>query len=195
MPRQHRTRSREEHVARFEELYEATFRDVLGYLLRRTQDPEGAADLVAEVFTAVWSRIDDVPSGEEARPWMFGVARNVLANHRRGDRRRSALAMRLRAELAGVTVSPPSPEHGMGEIGRVFRSLSEQDREVLTLAGWERLDAGRIAVVLGCARGTARVRLHRARSRFAKALRGADIDPGVVPSGAATSTALKGATR
>ncbi len=202
MPRQHPVRSREESVARFEELYESTFGDVLGYLLRRTEDPDHSADLVADVFTAVWSRIDDVPPGDQARPWVFGVARNVLANHRRGDRRRNALAARLRADLREVRVTPPGErDPGLGEVGRVFRALSEHDREILSLAGWEQLDAGEIAVVLGCARGTARVRLHRARARFARALRKAGLDTGARAPSSATaprprsSTPLKGAAR
>ncbi|WP_017572678.1 RNA polymerase sigma factor [Nocardiopsis halotolerans] len=202
MPRQHPARSRERSVARFEELYESAFGDVLGYLLRRTEDPDHAADLVADVFTAVWARIDDVPSGDQARPWVFGVARNVLANHRRGARRRNALAARLRADLSGVTVTPPEErDSGLGEVGKVFRALPERDREILSLAGWEQLDAGQIAVVLGCARGTARVRLHRARGRFARALRKAGLETGTRTSSSAVtphpqrSTSLRGADR
>lgn len=179
LPRQHPARSGPEAVARFEELYDATFRDVLGYLLRRTEDPDHTADLVADVFTAVWTRIDDVPPGDQARPWVFGVARNVLANHRRGVRRRNALAARLRADLREMTVGPP--EHrdpGLGAVGRVFRALPDKDREILALAGWEELDSAQIAVVLGCTRGTARVRLHRARRRFSRALRKAGVELG-----------------
>ncbi|NYH54383.1 MULTISPECIES: RNA polymerase sigma factor [Nocardiopsis] len=202
MPRKHPVRSREESVARFEELYESTFRDVLGYLLRRTQDPDHSADLVADVFTVVWSRIDDVPPEDQARPWVFGVARKVLANHRRGDQRRNALAARLRADLREVAVTlPEARDPGLGEVGRVFRALPERDREILSLAGWEQLDTGQIAVALGCARGTARVRLHRARNRFARALRRAGLDTGTgAPSSVTTprprrATSLKGAAR
>ncbi|GAB2495248.1 RNA polymerase sigma factor [Nocardiopsis aegyptia] len=196
MPRRLPAPTREQAVARFEELYDASYRDVLAYLLRRVQQPDQAADLVADVFTAVWRRIDDVPPGDQARPWVFGVARHVLANHRRGARRVNALSARLRSELRETTVTHPG-DGGLGEIGAVFRSLSDQDQEILALAGWEEFDAGQIAVVLGCARGTARVRLHRARNRFARALRraGLEIDGHLSPSTVTRRpTTAKGAT-
>ncbi|MDT0304741.1 RNA polymerase sigma factor [Streptomonospora wellingtoniae] len=165
--------------ARFEALYSACYADVLGYLLRRADDPESAADLVAEVFMTVWNRLEDVPGGSGSRPWVFGVARKVLSNHRRGARRRTALAARLRSELSRVHVTrPETAEPALGEIGAAFRSLSETDREVLALTGWEGLSPSEVAIALGCTRGTARVRLHRARGRFARALRKAGVEVG-----------------
>ncbi|TDQ53613.1 RNA polymerase sigma factor [Actinorugispora endophytica] len=177
MPRDAPASAPEDSVTRFEALYDTCYGDVLGYLLRRLDHPEAAADLVADVFVTVWNRIGDVPPAPQARPWVFGVARRVLANHRRGARRGNALAARLRLELGAAAVSRPDWEdQAVADIGRVFRTLSDKDQEVLTLAAWEALDPGQIAVVLGCARGTARVRLHRARGRFARALRGAGLD-------------------
>jgi DNA-directed RNA polymerase specialized sigma24 family protein len=89
---------------RFEDLYATHHAPVFAYVLRRTDVPEDAADVIAETFAIAWRRrwrrIDDVPSGEETRLWLYGVVRRVLANHRRGLRRRSSLADRLRAELA-----------------------------------------------------------------------------------------------
>ncbi|MFB9803570.1 RNA polymerase sigma factor [Streptomonospora salina] len=165
--------------ARFEALYTECYSDVLGYLLRRVDDPESAADLVAEVFVAVWNRLGDVPADGGARPWIFGVARKVLGNHHRGARRRSALTERLRAELNRVhVVRPETADQSLRDIGAVFRTLAEADREVLALAGWEGLGPSEIAVAVGCTRGTARVRLHRARGRFARALRKAGVDIG-----------------
>ena len=54
--------------------------------------------------------------------------------------------------------------------------LSSGDRELLTLAGWEGLSPNQIAEVLGCRVGTVRVRLHRARKRFARELAHAGVD-------------------
>ena len=75
-------------------------RAVLGYLTRRTEPVQDAADLTAEVFVVAWRRLDAVP-GEpsQARAWLLGTARGVLANHRRGAVRRSQLADRLRQYL------------------------------------------------------------------------------------------------
>lgn len=97
------------------------------------------------------------------------MARRVLANHRRGERRRSALGDRLRAELE-VAVPSAEGREISGGVAEAFRGLSEDDRELLSLVGWEGLDAGQIATVLGCSRNAVRIRLHRARKRFARAL-------------------------
>jgi len=64
---------------RFSELYQAQYETVLRYALRRT-DPETARDAVAETFLVAWRRLDTVPADHaQATPWLYGVARNVLA--------------------------------------------------------------------------------------------------------------------
>jgi RNA polymerase sigma factor (sigma-70 family) len=154
---------------RFEQVYAAHRTAILGYALRRTNSADDAADVIAETFLTAWRRIDEMPTGEAARPWLYGVARRVLANQRRGEQRRSALGDRLRYELAAEPYDH-QPPRGMEGVAVAFRSLCDPDREILTLAGWEDLDPGQIAVVLGCSRNAARIRLHRARRRFADAL-------------------------
>ncbi len=152
----------------FEEIYAANRGPVLAYLLRRTASAEDAADVLAETFLTAWRRLDDLPAGERTRLWLYGVARNVLANHQRGERRRSALTDRLHAELS-TAYQPPQYTGAAARIAAALRSLPEADREVLTLASWEELDAGEIAEVLGCSRNAVRIRLHRARRRLADA--------------------------
>lgn len=66
---------------RFRVLYAAHLNAILGYALRRVAAPEDAADVVAETFLIAWRRCADVPPGGEARLWLYGVARRVLANH------------------------------------------------------------------------------------------------------------------
>jgi RNA polymerase sigma factor (sigma-70 family) len=154
---------------RFEQMYEAHYSPVLGYVMRRTDSPDDAADVIAETFLTAWRRLDDVPAGAEARPWLFGVARRMLANHGRAQRRRIALGERLRFELAAARYSR-EPAPGLQGAAIAFRELPDADREILALAGWEGLDPGQIAVVLGCSRNAARIRLHRARRRFADRL-------------------------
>jgi RNA polymerase sigma factor (sigma-70 family) len=154
---------------RFEALYEAYHGAVLGYVLRRTANPEDAADVMAETFMTSWRRLNEVPSGQEARPWLYGVARRVLANYHRGERRRSALADRLRTDLA-VSYRPPELAGEPVRIAAAFRRLPDEQRELLALDAWEGLDNGEIAVVLGCSRNAVRIRMHRARQRLAREL-------------------------
>lgn len=154
---------------RFEQVYAVHHAAILGYALRRTGNADDAADVIAETFLTAWRRIDDIPAGDDARPWLYGVARRVLANQRRGQQRRTALGERLRSELAAEPYDREPPP-GLEGVAVALRRLGEADREILTLAAWEGLDAGQIAVVLGCSRNAARIRLHRARRRIAAAL-------------------------
>jgi len=154
---------------RFEQVYAAHQAAILGYALRRAGNADDAADVIAETFLTAWRRIDDIPAGEAARPWLYGVARRVLANQRRGQQRRTALGDRLRSELA-VERYDREPPPGLAGVAAALGRLGDADLEILTLAGWEGLDAGQIAVVIGCSRNAARIRLHRARRRFAAAL-------------------------
>jgi RNA polymerase sigma factor (sigma-70 family) len=158
-----------ERERRFEAVYQAHHGPILGYVLRRTDNPDDAADVIGDVFLTAWRRLDDVPSGEQARLWLYGVARRVLANHHRGERRRSALTERLRADIAAA-YRPPEFTGELAQIAAAFRRLPDAERELLALSGWEGLDNGQIAVVLGCSRNAVRIRLFRARKRFAAVL-------------------------
>lgn len=151
---------------RFEEIYAANHRAVLGYVLRRTDNCDDAADIIADTFLTAWRRLDDVPDDGEARLWLFGVAKRMLANHHRGERRRTALSDRLRADLAAAYRSPGYTAE-LAEVAAAFSSLPGADRELLALAAWEGLDTGQIATVLGCSPNAVRIRRHRARRRFA----------------------------
>ncbi len=163
----------DERVARFEELFSLTGQQILAYLVRRVSPPQDAADLMAEVFVTAWRRIDKVPDGAEGRLWLFGVARNLLANHRRGRLRHDRLADRLRDHLAerarpadlGLAVEDAAERVRAG-----LDRLSPEDRELLTLTAWEGLTPAEIAVVLGISPATARTRLSRARQRLRTAL-------------------------
>ena len=160
-------------------MYAAYHGPVLGYVLRRTENPDDAADVIADTFLTAWRRLEDLPPEPAARLWLYGVARRVLANHHRGQRRRSALAGRLRADLTH-SYQPPEYTGERAEIAQAFGRLPAAEREVLALSAWEGLDPGQIAIVLDCSRNAVRVRLHRARKRFAREL--ADVTPTARPS-------------
>ena len=161
---------------RFRQVYAEHFDAVLGYALRRTDRPEDAADVTADTFLVVWRRVGHVPAEPETRPWLYGVARRALANHRRGARRRTALADRLRRELA--TVLPDSSEEVVqrADVTAAMQRLSGRDQEILALHLWEGLEPREIAEVLGITTVVARPRLSRARARLRGVL-GNDPDP------------------
>lgn len=157
-------------AVRFRALFESEFVAIVGYAARRLDDPTDAADVAADVFVIAWRRIRDVPTGPEARLWLYGVARNVVSNHNRSARRRSRLVDRVRNELH---VLPAASNPAPGDVIALRQALSElreDDRELLLLATWEGLSPSQIASVLQVPPGTVRSRLHRARQALRLAL-------------------------
>ncbi len=151
---------------RFEGLFLTHYEAVLAYARRRTAS-EQAQDVVAETFTVAWRRLADVP--ENARPWLYAVARRVLANQRRGEQRRSALAERVASEPSPAAAPPPALARG-SQLARVLEQLPEQEREALLLIAWDGMTPKQAAASLGCSRVALRVRLHRARARLTQEL-------------------------
>lgn len=169
---------------RFRAIYVSNYARVLGYALRRTESADDAADVVAETFLATWRRLEDIPQGEESRLWLYGVARRVLANHRRGGARRARLAVRLGRELAVFdSAASTTGESNVDRLHAAFGALRQKDQEVLGLVAWEDLRTEDLAKVMGCTRNAAKIRLHRARKRFASELlrQGLELKPAVAP--------------
>lgn len=158
---------------RFEEVFRRDSRAVLAYALRRTDRPEDAADVVSEVMLTAWRRVDDLPPGPEARLWLYGVARRVLANQRRSSRRRARLGERLRSVVASEIGEDLAEAHvRQAELRDALKALPEADREVLLLTAWEGLEASEVAVVMSLSPTAVRTRMHRGRARLREALAG-----------------------
>ncbi|MDO8184596.1 sigma-70 family RNA polymerase sigma factor [Conexibacter sp. JD483] len=159
--------------ARLEALYVAHAVAVHAYARRRT-DPASAEDLVAETFLVAWRRLDRVPA--DALPWLYATAGRLLANHRRGEARRAALAARVgreRAVVAGIGGAAAGGTELSDDGERLLRGLAAlrpADREALLLTAWEGLEPARAATAMGCTKATFHVRLHRARRRLEAAL-------------------------
>lgn len=143
---------------------------MLAYAVRRTDDPQDAADAVADTFLVAWRRLADMPTGGAARPWLYGVARKSLANQRRGALRREQLADRFGAELANQLKSEPADSARDDALHEALATLAPDDREVLLLSAWEGLSPAEIAKATGARGVTVRSRLHRARRRLRAAL-------------------------
>lgn len=150
----------------FERFYRQHAAAVLAYLARRCPSAADAHDALAETFLVAWRRPEEVPAGDAGRLWLYGVARRVLSNQRRGERRRGRLAARLRADRQEAVVPGPDEVAGGDEVLRALARLSERDREILLLAAWEGLSHGEIATVLGCSENASAIRVHRARGRL-----------------------------
>jgi RNA polymerase sigma-70 factor, ECF subfamily len=155
---------------RFAALFDANYHRILGYALRRTSEAD-AADAAAETFTIAWRRFEDLPHGDAALLWLYGVARRVLANQARAARRRARLSSAIDAEPRPTASEPAGPP---SEAALAFSRLSDDERDLLALVAWEDLDTSAIATLLGCSRNAVRIRLHRARRRLASELAAGD---------------------
>lgn len=160
----------------FEQLYYSSHTALLSYFLRRVEDPADAADLLSEVFVVAWRRRADVHA--EPRLWLFGVARTVLAAHRRGRRVQASLAQRLKEQVA----TQYEPSTGDLHVREILQALPARDREVIELMVYEGLTPTEVAEVLGKSAGSVRVRLHRARQRLQPMVAALDDDPRTVTS-------------
>jgi len=147
----------------FRELYEAVYPDVLRFVQRRT-GRERAEDVVAQTFLVVWRRFDEAPQHEgHTRAWIFGIARNVLLNDQRGERRRDALGVRLATLAEAPSSDDVASTANRVDLAAAWRRLSDAHQEALALAVFEDLTAPQAAAVLGISPVAFRLRLTRAR--------------------------------
>lgn len=154
---------------RFGSLYDA-HRAALGAYCSRRLPVDVVDDVLAEIFLTAWRRIDEIPTESELL-WLYRVARNVVANQRRGFARRVRLIARV------LTLrSVPDLELGASPIAQdrwivdALSTLSSSDQELIRLRAWEELTSAEIAVVLGITSAAVDMRLSRARRRLERAL-------------------------
>ncbi len=147
-------------LGRFEVLFHEHAGVILAYALRRS-DPDTAQEVVAEVFTVAWRRLDDIPG--PALPWLLGVARRALSNSRRASSRQDALVLRLVHQPQGVIGDPMSAVDVRLSARSALERLSPVEREAIELLAWEGLSSAEAAEIVGCSRRVFAVRLHRAR--------------------------------
>jgi RNA polymerase sigma factor (sigma-70 family) len=161
------TEADRERKRRYDALFRQNIASIVSYCNWRSHSTGDEQDAVAEVFMTAWRRLDDVPEGEAARPWLYATARRVMANQARAYARRA----RLSEKLTTVSGTDEGDAHHSDDpvaalVHDVLCRLTPRDREVLLLAEWEGLSPAEIAMVLRCPAVTVRGRLHRARRRF-----------------------------
>ena len=151
----------------FEEIYRRHHATIYRYVVRRV-GPQAAADVAAEVFVQAFAgRRRYRREFVSARPWLFGIATNLLRQHLRSRSRSDWMAIRLAAEAAA---HPPEPAGPADDPATGFETLRTEDRTVLILFAFKDLTYREIATELGIPIGTVRSRLARARRQLRRLL-------------------------
>ncbi len=159
-----------ESVARpasFSWLYERHLVPVALYLTRRV-GAELAEDLTAEVFVRAFrGRAGYRAEHDTALPWLLGIASNLVADHRRAERRRLSALQRVPVV---ESVEHGAPATLAPDLVRLLRQLPATDRDTLLLVVWGELSYEEAASALEIPVGTVRSRIARARQRLSAAI-------------------------
>ncbi len=157
--------------AQFERAYVQYLPAVSGYLFRRVPR-QAVEDLAADVFAIAWRKRASVAAGEEL-PWLYRIAANVVANHRRKEASGSAFL----ASLRPADSSPSAEDIVVADaaLAAAWRHLRPAEREVLALALVEELAPAELAIALGVSVNAATIRVHRAKKRLRELLPGEGI--------------------
>jgi RNA polymerase sigma-70 factor (ECF subfamily) len=147
--------------------------DLLHYFERRVEVHEDAADLLAETMMTGWRRVRDLPADDEgARMWLFTIARNVLGNADRTERRRWRLANRLRVMLEPADA--PGADAG-SEVRDAVARLDPDLAELIRLVHWDGFTIAQAASFLGIPASTARTRHQRAKEELRATLHSEEL--------------------
>lgn len=160
----------------FEVLFDRHFESVHRYLVARS-DRDVADDVAGETFCVAFQqrgRFDT--QRRDARPWLLGIATNLLRRRWRSQRRRRNAYDRLRLKSSSGEPEPDPAAAVVADalsdpVATALRELNPGDREVLLLFAWGELSYDQIAEALDIPTGTVRSRLHRSRRQLRDRLR------------------------
>ncbi len=163
----------------FAEIFDRHYDGLCRYL-RRQAGADVAADLAAETFVTAFARRGSYRTHcDDARPWLYGIAHNLLRRHQRQQRRQLAAYARHGADP--VADADAQAEFSMADaradaaaatarLAETLASMADRDREVLMLFGWADMSYAEVAEALGIPVGTVRSRLNRARRQVRELL-------------------------
>ena len=171
----------------FAALYDRHAGLLFRYLIRRV-GRDTADELLGETFRIAFEKRASFDCARvDARPWMYGIATNLVAKHRRSEARRLHATARLAAEhpsqtdadsvIAAVDAGVVWPK-----VADAVTQLPDGERDALLLFAWEDLSYAEVAAALDVPVGTVRSRLNRARARLRELIAATGREPTTVPA-------------
>jgi len=155
--------------ASFGELFDRHATTMFRYFVRRV-GPDDADALLGELFRIAFEKRAGFDTERaEARPWLYGIASNLLARHRQGEARRLDATARLvntsitASDLFSEVDARLDASRLWPEVAAAIATLPQGERDALLLFAWERMPYDQIATALDVPVGTVRSRLNRAR--------------------------------
>lgn len=150
----------------FEEVFAAEFDPLHGYIARRL-GVSVADDLTAETFAIAFRRWDQLDPARPVKPWLYGIASNLIRHHWRRERRMLRAYARTGTDPAlvdeGISLDRLDAQPKGARLAAALAELRHEEREVLLLHAWAELSDGEIAESLSVPLGTVKSRLSRAR--------------------------------
>jgi RNA polymerase sigma-70 factor (ECF subfamily) len=146
-------------------------------------DPSRADDLVQETILKAWSNLGSFKEGTNMRAWLFTILRNTFYSEIRKHRRE---VEDIDGRFAAQISEKPAQQGVMDlrDFNDAFATLPPDQREALTLVGASGFSYEEAAAVCGCAVGTVKSRVNRARARLLELLHDDDKDgPGTASEG------------
>ena len=164
----------------FDAAFRAEFAPLHRYLARRV-GPASADELAAETFAVAFRNWDRLDPARPVRPWLYGIAANLMRHHWRKERRmlrayaRSGVDPVFADEDAAVERADAEARHR--ELAAALAELRKDEREILLLHAWADLTDSEIADALGIAVGTVKSRLSRTREKLRNRLEPVGQEP------------------
>lgn len=164
----------------FTELFRRHAPCIQRYVVRRL-GPDPADDIVAETFLLAFRHRERYDAArQDARPWLYGIATNLIGRHRRSEIRLYRALARTGADRVMESFTDQADDRvsagaARGQLAAALAALPTAHRDTLLLVAWAGLSYEEVARALGVPAGTVRSRISRARSRLRKAL--GDADP------------------
>jgi RNA polymerase sigma-70 factor (ECF subfamily) len=153
----------------FDAAFASEFRPLHRYLRRRVGDA-AAEDLAAATFATAYANWDRLDPERPVRPWLYGIAANLLRHHWRSESRELRAYSRTGVDPVAspedIAIEHAEAAQGLRRLAEALAELRAEDREILLLHSWVSMSDREIAEALELPIGTVKSRLHRVRERL-----------------------------